>query len=88
MANLIAIWLRQALQTQSSRKNQYDVRGNIDGDRLVDLQVTDDERSNYYCALGARAAFRSKCGSERWILYQDISTVSHSKAEAKVVHNP
>lgn len=58
------------------------------GDRIVDLQATDDERSNYYCALGARAAFRSKCGSERWILYQDISTVSHSKVEAKVVHNP
>ena len=59
MANLIAIWLWQALQTQSSRKNQYDVRGNIDGDRLVDLQVTDDERSNYYYAVGAWAAFEA-----------------------------
>ena len=56
--------------------------------RIVDLQAIDDERSNYYCALGARVAFRSKCGSERWILYQDKSTVSHSKAEAKVVHSP
>lgn len=53
MANLVAIWTMASSQTQSSRKNQHDVRGNIDGDRIVDLQVTDDERSNYYCVVGA-----------------------------------
>lgn len=59
MANLVAIWTMASSQTQSSRKNQHDVRGNIDGDRIVDLQVTDDERSNYYCVVGAWAAFEA-----------------------------
>ena len=53
MADLVAIWTMASSQTQSSRKNQYDVRGNIDGERIVALQATDDERSNYYCVVGA-----------------------------------